>query len=129
MNERMTTCAIVIEDHKVLMGRRGPGHGNEGFWEFPGGKNRYGESAEDTLRRELEEELSVSVEVGGKVAEYDFRNKDTVYHLKAYSARLLSEDFSLAVHTSLRWISREELAELEMLESDRAVADRILPLL
>lgn len=129
MNERITTCGIVIKDHKVLMGMRGPGHGNEGFWEFPGGKNRYGESAEDTLRREFEEELSVGIEVGDRVGGYDFTNKDTLYHLQAYRVVLLGEDFSLSVHTSLRWITREELSALPMLESDKAIAALVLPLL
>ena len=124
--ERMTTAGIAIRDGQVLVAHRVKGGSLSGMWEFPGGKNRYGESLEDTLRREYQEELSVSIEVGEEVFTYDFANGDTFYHLHAFMIRPLSDDFMLSVHTEARWAGRDELSSLEMGGSDSAIRDFIL---
>lgn len=54
--------AIVDAQGRVLIARRPPGVHQGGYWEFPGGKLEPGESAEQALRRELEEELGIAVE-------------------------------------------------------------------
>ena len=65
MDERITTCGIVMKEGRYLVGlRHTPGSDNDSRWEFIGGKNRYGESVADTLEREFMEELGVHVEVG-----------------------------------------------------------------
>lgn len=50
------TCAIIRKTGKVLIARRAAGQKLAGKWEFPGGKIEDGESAEECLKRELEEE-------------------------------------------------------------------------
>ena len=53
MDERITTCGIVMKEGRYLVGlRHTPGSDNDSRWEFIGGKNRYGESVADTLERE-----------------------------------------------------------------------------
>ena len=57
-------CAVMIQGDRVLVCQR-PLDKNEGEkWEFPGGKIEAGESPEEALSREIEEELGVIVEVG-----------------------------------------------------------------
>ncbi len=124
--ERMTTAGIAIRDGRVLVAHRVKGGSLSGRWEFPGGKNRYGESLPETLMREYEEELSIAIEVGEEVFRYDFTNGDTLYHLHAFMIRLLSDDFMLSVHTEARWVGREELSSLDMGGSDSAIRDFIL---
>ena len=118
MTERITTAGIAIRNGKVLVGKRVKGGSLSEMWEFPGGKNRWGESVADTLKREYEEELGVAVNVWDEVFQYDFVNKDTQYHLKACLVEVLSDDFRLLVHTEMRWVSPEELALLPMGGSD-----------
>ena len=72
MNERITTAGIIIKDKRVLVAKRNSGKTTAGLWEFPGGKNRYGESEEETLKREFEEELSISIGVGAFITSFDF---------------------------------------------------------
>ena len=81
MVERITTAGIAIKDGKVFVAHRIEGGALSGMWEFPGGKNRYGESEEDTLRREYLEELGIDIEVGELFTSFDFTNKDKLYHL------------------------------------------------
>ena len=84
MNERITTAGVAVKDGKVLVAHRVKGGALSGKWEFPGGKQRWGESDEDTLKREYKEELSVDIRMGERLTSFDFINNDTVYHLRAY---------------------------------------------
>lgn len=123
MEERITTAGIVEKDGRFLLGqRKTEGSINNGKWEFIGGKNRWGESVEDTLRREFMEELGVPVAVGRKLAGFDFVNGETLYHLVACEVALESEDFHLAVHSTLEWFTPEQMATLDMVDSDRKLA-------
>jgi len=57
----VVACALIDADNRVLYAQRPPGKAMAGLWEFPGGKLEPGERPEDTLVRELAEELSVTV--------------------------------------------------------------------
>ena len=121
MTERITTAGIAIRDGRVLVGKRVKGGSLSEKWEFPGGKNRWGESIEDTLKREYDEELGVKVEVGNEIFQYDFVNKDTQYHLKACLVDVLFDDFRLLVHTDMKWVDAENLMDLPMGGSDNEI--------
>ena len=129
MVERITTAGIAIKDGKVFVAHRIEGGALSGMWEFPGGKNRYGESEEDTLRREYLEELGIDIEVGELFTSFDFTNKDKLYHLKAYFVRHLSTSYSLSVHTETRWVTPQELEKLEMGGSDGKIRSKLVPFL
>jgi len=58
----VAACALVDTDARVLLAQRPAGRPMAGLWEFPGGKLDAGERPEDTLIRELKEELGISVE-------------------------------------------------------------------
>lgn len=60
----VVAAAMVRSDGRVLLQRRPPGKSMEGLWEFPGGKIESGETPEQALARELEEELAVKVAPG-----------------------------------------------------------------
>ena len=57
----VAACALIDADKRVLIARRPQGKPLAGLWEFPGGKIEEGETPEDTVIRELQEELSVKV--------------------------------------------------------------------
>ena len=57
----VAACALIDSDGRVLLAQRPPGKPMEGLWEFPGGKVEAGERPEETLIRELKEELNVIV--------------------------------------------------------------------
>ena len=57
----VAACALVDPDGRVLLAQRPEGKPMAGLWEFPGGKVESGERPEETLIRELEEELGIVV--------------------------------------------------------------------
>jgi 8-oxo-dGTP diphosphatase len=56
----VSACALVDPDNRVLITQRPEGKALAGLWEFPGGKVEKGETPEETLIRELEEELGIT---------------------------------------------------------------------
>ncbi|WP_455478633.1 8-oxo-dGTP diphosphatase MutT [Bartonella sp. B10] len=58
----VVACALLNEDNSVLLTERPQGKSLAGFWEFPGGKIEQGETPEESLIRELEEELGIHVQ-------------------------------------------------------------------
>jgi 8-oxo-dGTP diphosphatase len=60
----VAACALIDTDGRVLLAERPAGRQMAGLWEFPGGKVEAGERPEETLIRELKEELGISVEEG-----------------------------------------------------------------
>ena len=57
----VAACALVDVDGRVLLAQRPPGKSMAGLWEFPGGKVEPGERPEETVIRELYEELGIDV--------------------------------------------------------------------
>ena len=57
----VAACALVDADGRVLIAQRPVGKSMAGLWEFPGGKVEPGERPEQTLIRELDEELGITV--------------------------------------------------------------------
>ncbi len=59
----VAACALIDSDGRILLAQRPEGKSLAGLWEFPGGKVEPGETPEETLVRELEEELGVKTKV------------------------------------------------------------------
>lgn len=59
----VAACALVDADGRILLAQRPEGKSLAGLWEFPGGKVESGETPEETLIRELEEELGIRTKV------------------------------------------------------------------
>jgi 8-oxo-dGTP diphosphatase len=57
----VAACALIDPDGRVLIAERPPGKNMAGLWEFPGGKIEAGERPEETVIRELREELGIDV--------------------------------------------------------------------
>ena len=56
----VSACALLDRDNRILLAQRPAGRSMAGLWEFPGGKVEDGETPEQTLVRELSEELAIT---------------------------------------------------------------------
>lgn len=87
------TAAIIEKDGKFLIAKRKKGKHLENKWEFPGGKVELGESHEECLARELEEEFGVITGIAEFVAEGLFDYGDVKIRLLGYRAKYISGYF------------------------------------
>jgi len=127
-NQRITTAGICFKENKVLIGKRIDKGAIASKWEFPGGKNRWGETVEDTLKREFFEELGIDVEVGDLIASCEFDNKGTHYFLKAHQIFIKDEidKLSLSVHTEIKWEFLDNLKDYNFAQSDQKIIKQLI---
>ncbi|MBZ9793721.1 8-oxo-dGTP diphosphatase MutT [Rhizobium sp. 3T7] len=59
----VAACALIDSDGRILLAQRPAGKSLAGLWEFPGGKVEPGETPEESLVRELHEELGITTKV------------------------------------------------------------------
>jgi len=117
------TCAVIRnEEGLVLAVRRGPGMGNAGKWEFPGGKTRPGEYHEDCIIREIDEELGMHIIITGSLdaVEHDYGDKQI--RLIPFLCETLESAPLLREHAEYRWMKPGELVTLDMTAADIPVA-------
>ncbi|MFY9150535.1 MAG: (deoxy)nucleoside triphosphate pyrophosphohydrolase [Prolixibacteraceae bacterium] len=98
-------CAIVQKEDKFLAVQRGPESSHPFQWEFPGGKTDPDETAELCIIREIQEELSVEIEVLSELncVDFDYGNKQV--HLIPFVCRIISGKITLTEHLSMQWFS------------------------
>lgn len=112
-------AALLFQNGKIFAAKRGdsPYPYVAHKYEFPGGKIEKGESGEEAVKRELLEELSLDVEVGGLYACHTFEYPDFIITLFLYECEMRSE-FIIKEHESYAWISPKDLAEEEWAPAD-----------
>ena len=117
-------AAIIIENGKLFTTQRGYGEFKDG-WEFPGGKMEKGETLEQTLTREMREELEIKIEVGEqiKVVEYDYPNFHLTMHCML--TKIVEGQPNLLEHEAARWVNKEEIDSVDWLPADREVLDEV----
>ena len=95
-------------------------------WEFPGGKVEENDSPQETLTREIKEELDCEIKIEDKIGELEYDYPDFKLKMNLYLCRLKEESLPVALeHNQIKWISQEEIDSLDWLEADY----KILPLI
>lgn len=111
--------AAIIERHdQLLITQRRPDQRLGGLWEFPGGKVEKGESDQAALRREIQEEVGLEVEIGRCIhmVKVPFTKKNL--KLFFYKARVRSGVAQAIEVADLRWVRRDELSQFNFPPAD-----------
>jgi 8-oxo-dGTP diphosphatase len=119
------TAAIWIENGRVLIARRRRGASQAGLWEFPGGKLRPGETPEQCLAREIEEELGVRVEVEGFFGESVHAYAHDTIRLLAYRVRATGGTPVANDHAELQWANPRDLERFPFCPADLPFVRRL----
>ena len=113
-------AAILERDGKVLIGRRKPEQSHPLKWEFPGGKVEPGETPEQALARELQEELAIPNAAGIEITRYEYQypGRDPIllifYRVQSYTG----EPRNMVFH-EIRWEPAARLGSFDFVEGDR----------
>lgn len=118
-------AGVIVSGGKVFATQRGYGDFKD-YWEFPGGKMEPGESPEEALRREIEEELATEVEVGKRIGTVDYDYPDFHITLHFYRCAIVSGDLELLEHEAAKWLGPGQVPSLDWLPADKEILPEIM---
>ena len=116
---KRVAAALILKDDLILACQRTRHQAMPLKWEFPGGKIEEGEQPRDAMRRELEEELGIVAKVGAEVARivHEYPSGGAV-ELRFFEVRTYQGEIENRIFREIRWVTRQELPELDFLEAD-----------
>ncbi|CAM3707633.1 (deoxy)nucleoside triphosphate pyrophosphohydrolase [Elizabethkingia occulta] len=118
-------CGVIFNEGRILLCRRKPEKSLGGYWEFPGGKIEVGETEEESLVRELQEELGIKVDIG-KYFKTVVHNYDTfTIELVAYICRSEQSVCVLTDHDEYKWVEKSELLNWKLAAADIPIAKEL----
>lgn len=117
-------AAVIRSEDKIFATARGYGE-FRGQWEFPGGKIEPGETRQEALVREIQEELDVKIEVGDLIdtIEYDYPS----FHLSmdCFWCNVTEGEITLKEAEDARWLSKDELYSVDWLPADMELIEKL----
>jgi len=119
------TAAVIHQNSHVLLAQRPPEGLLGGLWEFPGGKQEKGETLEEALKREIQEELDCQIEVGEKIGVYNHAFTHFKITLHAFHCQLLDSQPKALEASQILWLSLDKLTDYPMGKVDRKIAKQL----
>ena len=124
------SAGIIFSGGKILAMKKGVAKYDylSNKYEFPGGKVEPGEEPVETLKRELLEELKadISNSIITHVADVFYEYPDFSVLIHSYLVRIDNFDFSMTEHVGYRWLSPEEINEVDWVEADRQIVSELM---
>ena len=111
-------AGIVINQNKILIGKRKDNDIGGGKWEFPGGKIKVGETNSEALERELYEELGISVKIGKELMNYEHVFKTTIYNITFMEITDCEGEICNNAHSEIKWVKFSNLPEYDFISGD-----------
>jgi A/G-specific adenine glycosylase len=116
-------AAVIREGKQILIAQRPPGGMLGGLWEFPGGKQEAGETLPECLRREIQEELGIEIEVGELLVTVKHSYTHFKITLHAFECRRLEGEPQTLGVADWRWVTPEEFADLPFPRTDLKIIE------
>ena len=121
------SAGLVMYDGKLLIAQRKKGKSLEYKWEFPGGKREAGESLEECLQRELQEELHLDVEVGDFFMESRYEYPDFSISLNAFWCQAQTDKIDyMDSHEQIKWINPRSIEEYDFAPADKPILEKLV---
>jgi 8-oxo-dGTP diphosphatase len=127
MKEQITevVAALIWQGDKFMICQR-PTHKARGLlWEFVGGKVEPGETKEQALIRECQEELAVSLSVGDIFMDVVHEYLDITVHLTLFNATIAEGEPQKLEHNDIKWITPSEIQNYDFCPADEEILAKI----
>ena len=118
-------AGLIWDDDRFLICQR-PANKKRGLlWEFAGGKMEPGETREQTLVREFQEELGVTLKPLDIFMEVTHEYPDLTVYLTVYHAAIAQGEPKLLEHNDLRWLKTDEIDDYPFCPADVDILERL----
>lgn len=125
MSVTEVVAALIWQDERFMICQR-PSHKARGLlWEFVGGKVESGETKQEALIRECQEELGVAVTVGDVFMEVLHPYPDLTVHLTLFHAAIAQGEPQKLEHNDIRWITVDEIERYSFCPADVEILDKL----
>jgi 8-oxo-dGTP diphosphatase len=114
-------AGFLKKDQKILVGQRPENHSLAGLWEFPGGKIEIGETPEQALQRELNEELGIEAQIGTLRLACTHSYGDVGIIILFYEVNYWKGEPKAKHHLMLEWIYPQELKLRPIPEANKKI--------
>ena len=128
MKEVHVTAAVVIQDNKILCVQR-----NENKyeyiskkWEFAGGKVEKNEQLEETIKREILEELNLNIHVKSFLIQVNHQYPDFKLKMDTFLCEINHGELELKEHIDYKWLSVSELHNLDWAAADVPIVEKLI---
>ena len=118
------SAAVIHHDGKIYATERAYGD-FKGFWEFPGGKREEGESGEETILREIREELNVGIAVEKFLITVEYTYPTFHLIMDCYLCHITEGELKLSVHDKALWLSIADIDSIAWLPADILVVEEL----
>lgn len=115
---RVVGAVIEDDDKNILCAQRPKGKNLALKWEFPGGKIEPGETPDEALKRELMEEMTLTISIGEKITTTTFEYDFGIVELTTYYSKILAGEIQLLEHVQMKWVKPEEIEKLDWAPAD-----------
>lgn len=122
------TCAIILVEDKILVTQRSEKMKLPLKWEFPGGKLEENETSEHCIKREIEEEINIQIEITDRLTPAVHNYGAFEIQLIPFLSKYVSGTIKLAEHKDYKLLEKSELVHLDWAEADLPIVEEFLKL-
>lgn len=117
-------AAVIRDGNKIFATQRGYGEYKDG-WEFPGGKIEQGETPQQALMREIQEELDTQILVGDLLTTIDYDYPKFHLRMQCFWCIIVDRTPVLKEHEAARWLDLEHINSVDWLPADLTIIELI----
>ena len=117
-------AAIIRDGDKIFATQRGYGDYKD-WWEFPGGKVEAGETPEEALVREIQEELNTTINVDRFLTTVDWDYPKFHLTMHCYLCTIAEGELTLLEHEAAKWLTMDTIDEVNWLPADVLVVEAL----
>jgi 8-oxo-dGTP diphosphatase len=128
MKKIEVVAAIIYHENKILCVQRGENKYDyiSKKYEFPGGKMEAGESKEETVKREILEELQMDIVVKDEFLTVDHQYPDFHLTMHSFKCSTTNESLTLTEHIDFKWLEISEMSGLDWAAADVPIVEKLV---